>query len=371
MDSYWWLIAFWVDGIGLGQAPSALLGQHQFDRVQRGLHGTILNYTHNHKGDHRIYSQALGQKRDLYVYLPPKYDPKKTYPLAIFLHGAAQDEQFFLQTQVEHFDQAIHQGIMPPCIVAAPDGSAHGRPSLTEPATFFANSKSGLFEDYLMGDVWDFLMQNFPIDKNRESHCIVGASMGGSAAFALAIKHRDRVKVAMGFFPLLNLRYVDCEGRYRTQFDPDCFGYREKMRGFEALGRRRFFTLRFDSLFCPMYGHGQKAVLGMSGINPIELMEGHNLRNGELDLYVAYGGKDEFNVAAQVNSFLYAAKQRGVEVTYDYDPNGKHDLATGTRMMPNALKWAATKVPNFTASPQPLHLSRPTWFLPASRSTPR
>ena len=49
-------------------------------RVNRQLHGRVLDYTANHGQDRRIYSPALCQKRDLYVYLPPCYDPCKQYP---------------------------------------------------------------------------------------------------------------------------------------------------------------------------------------------------------------------------------------------------------------------------------------------------
>jgi S-formylglutathione hydrolase FrmB len=339
------LIAFWMDGIGLGQAPCILPRPLQVEKLNCRLQGQLLDFTHNHGHDRRIWSAALGQRRDLYVYLPPGFDPRKKYPLSIFLHGAGQDEHFFLQTQVERFDKAIAAGLIPPVIVAAPDGSMTGRASVFKLATFWANSRAGNFEDYLMEDVWQFLMHNFPILPDRDAHALVGASMGGSAAFALAIKHRDRIKVALGFHPLLNLRYVDCHGHYRTKFDEECWDLRSQFHGCEALGRRRFFTLRFRDLFTPMFGHGDEALAGMSRINPLELMEQTNLRDGELDLYVAYGGKDEFNVAAQVESFLSRAKERGVTVTVDYHPDGKHDLATGRRMMPQAMKWIAQRVP--------------------------
>jgi S-formylglutathione hydrolase FrmB len=342
---FWWLVTFWVDGVGLGQAPPALLGRHQLARVSRNLSGQLIDFTNNHGADRRIWSSALHQKRSLYVYLPPGFDPNKRYPLAIFLHGAAQDEQFFLQAQVEAFDKAMARGGMPPTIIAAPDGSIRGRATLVEPASFWANSKAGAFEDYLMCDVWNFLMQTFPIRPEREAHALIGASMGGSAAFTHAIKHKDRIKTALAFMPLLNLRYVDCQGRYRTDFDPECFGFRDKMRGFEALGRRRFFVLRFADLFVPMFGRGSQALAGISAINPLEVMERYNLQPGELNLFVGYGGKDEFNIAAQVESFLHAARQRGVEVAVEYDPNGRHDLASGHRLMAGAVKWAADRVP--------------------------
>lgn len=343
---FWWLVTFWVDSVGLGQVPPALLGRHQLVRINRNLTGQLIDLTNNHGEDRRIWSPALNQKRSIYVYLPPNFDPCKRYPVTIFLHGAAQDEQFFMQSQVEGFDRAMASGAMPPTIICAPDGSIHGRATLRDCASFWANSQAGAFEDYLMCDVWNFLFETFPIRPEREYHALIGASMGGSAAFAQAIKHKDRIKTAIGFMPLLNLRYVDCHGKYRTDFDPECFGYRERMRGFEALGRRKFFVLRFTDLFTPMYGRGAQALCGISEINPLELMERTNLQPGELNLFVAYGGKDEFNVAAQVESFLYVAKQRGIEVGVAYDPNGRHDLASGRKLMPNAMKWAAEHVPS-------------------------
>jgi S-formylglutathione hydrolase FrmB len=344
MEPLWWMVALWVDGIGLGQAPPAFLGRHQFERVNRALCGQLIDFTHNHGADRRIWSPALCQRRDLYVYLPPHFDPSRRYPLAMFLHGAGQDEQFFLQAQVHHFDQAIAKGVMPPVIIAAPDGSLYGRSSACGPASFWANSRAGRFEDYLMMDVWNFMMEHFPLRPERELHALVGCSAGGSATFALAIKHRDRVKMAMGFMPLVNLRYVDCHGHYRRPFDPDCVGLRERMHGLEALGRRRLFVLRFDDLFKPLFGRGDQALSGLSRINPLELMQSTNLQPGELDLYIAYGGRDEFNTTAQVESFLYCAHERGIEVAVDYDPDGRHDLASGMRQLPRALRWAADRV---------------------------
>lgn len=55
--------------------------------INSRLQGQVLDFTNNHGADRRIWSPALCQKRDLYVYVPPRYDPKKAYPLFIFLHG--------------------------------------------------------------------------------------------------------------------------------------------------------------------------------------------------------------------------------------------------------------------------------------------
>lgn len=331
------LLGFALAGESAWAADFFLHGE--LDRVNRCLHGQVLDFTHNHGHDRRIWSAALCEKRDLYVYLPPDFDPARKYPLAIFLHGAGLDEQLFLNSMAKDLDRAIMDGKLPPAIVAAPDGSLKGRPSAFKIASFFANSDAGRYEDYLMEDVWNFVFTNFPIRPEREAHSLIGASMGGSAAFTQAIKHKDRIKIAVGFMPALNLRWVDCCDRYETPFDPDCWGWRSKLRPLEVIGRPGIFKIRFHNLYGSMIGHGPDALLKLSRFNPIEVMDQYDLKPGELDLYAAYGGKDEFNIGAQVESFLYRAKERGIKVGVGFDPNGRHNEESARRLLPAALDW--------------------------------
>lgn len=316
-----------------------LLLHGELARVNRCLHGQVLDYTHNHGQDRRIWSAALCAKRDLYVYLPPDFDPAKKYPLAIFLHGASQDEQLFLKSLAKDLDGAILDGKLPPVIVAAPDGSLLGRPSIFLIASFFANTDAGRYEDYLMDDVWNFMFANFPIRPEREAHSLIGASMGGSAAFTQAIKHKDKIKIAVGFMPALNLRWVDCHDRYDAPFDPDCWGWRSHLHPFEVIGRPAGLKIRANKLYHPTIGHGSDALVKLSQFNPIEVMEQYDLKPGELDLYAAYGGKDEFNIMAQVESFLYRAKERGITVGVGFDPEGRHNEESARRLLPAAFEW--------------------------------
>ena len=78
-------------------------------KVNRRLKGKIVDHTSNHGVDRRIWSPALNQKRDLYVYLPPDYDPSCRYPLVIFMHGFGQDEQVLLR-MAPLIDAEICQG---------------------------------------------------------------------------------------------------------------------------------------------------------------------------------------------------------------------------------------------------------------------
>jgi enterochelin esterase-like enzyme len=175
---------------------------HRLDRTNARLHGRVLDFTRNHGADNRIWSQALGQKRDVYVYVPPGFDPHKQYPLILWLHGFAQDEYDFLGDVIGSLDQAVADGRLPPLIIAAPDGSVNGRDCFFSAGSFFLNTEAGAFEDYLMLDVWDFVVGHFPIRPEPEAHAVVGVSMGGGAAFNKAIKYPS----ASGWWPASSRR---------------------------------------------------------------------------------------------------------------------------------------------------------------------
>jgi S-formylglutathione hydrolase FrmB len=311
--------------------------------VNRRIRGKIVDYTANHGADNRIWSRSLFQRRDLYVYLPPGYDCNEQYPVMMLLHGFAQDEQLML-TFAPLIDDAITCGKLPPIIVACPDGSLHGQPCLCSPGSFFLNTKAGDFEDFLTCDVWDFLIKHYPIRCEREAHILAGVSMGGFAAYNLGIRHRDAYGAAIGVFPPLNLRWVDDHGNYRAKFDPHHWGWRRELKSpHEPIARFAggLVTIRIGQLITPLFGDGEEALVGLSRDNPIELIDRTGLHDGELAMYVAYAGHDEFNIDAQVESFLYLCKFRGISVAVGYEPHGHHDIHTATRMLPNIFDWLA------------------------------
>jgi S-formylglutathione hydrolase FrmB len=319
----------------------------QLARANRHLHGQVIDYTCNHGHDHRIYSPALGEKRDLYVYLPPGFDPEQRYPLILYLHGFAQDESSLLRDVVPVVDQAIACGKFPPVVIAAPDGSLQGTDCLFTAGSFFLNSKAGRFEDFLIHDVWNFLMLNYPLCPEPEAHAVVGASMGGGAAFNKAIKYPDLFRVVVGIFPPVNSRWVDCHGRHFADFDPCCWGWRTDFsRPWEVVGRfYGVIRVKMRQVTGPLYGKRNPNTAALvSQENPIEMLDSHDVRPGQLQMYIAYGGRDEFNIDAQVESFLYRARERGLHVAVGYEPQGRHNRATAQRLIPNLLDWLAVRL---------------------------
>ena len=254
--------------------------------------------------------RPCSEKRDLYVYLPPGFDPHKRYPVILWLHGFAQDEQSFLDYVVEPLDQAMACGQLPPAIVAAPDGSLSGRGGITflSAGSFFVNSKAGNFEDYLMADVWDFLFEPLPdpagargprhgrrVDGRRgglpHGHQVPRPRRGGR-------RHLAAAEHALGGLPR----------PLHGQLRPGVLGLAHRLqprpRGRRPLLRRRHHPAASASSTRSTAAATRRRRPQISRDNPIEMLERYDVKPGELEMYVAYGGKDQFNIDAQVESFL-------------------------------------------------------------------
>jgi S-formylglutathione hydrolase FrmB len=316
-------------------------------RVNRQLCGRVIDHTRNTGRDNRIWSEALGEKRDMYVYVPPGFDPCKKYPLMILLHGFNQDEGALIDHVVIPLDRAIARGDLPPMIVAAPDGSVTGLDCFITYGTFFANSREGRFEDYLMQDVIPFVLNNYPVRPEPEARVLAGVSMGGAPAFVNTMRRPDLFKNAVAVLSPLNLRWESCRGRYMDKFDPCCWGWRtDWSRRFEPIGRfYGVITIPQGRFVYPLHGRDNATILReLSAQNPIELLDTLDVKPGQFNFYVGYARYDEFNLDAQAESFLYRAKQKGIEVTVGYDPNGRHNPATALRLLPGVIEWLRPKL---------------------------
>ena len=338
----WLCLVASVVALPSGACANLLPRPFKLDRINRQLAGRVVDHTRNHGRDNRIWSKALGEKRDLYVYLPPGYDPAKKYPFVLLLHGFLSDETLFTDYAVKPIDKAIRCGKLPPCIIAAPDGTVSGLNCVESVGTFFANSNLGCFEDYLIGDVVPFMLANYSIHPQPEARAIVGISMGGAPAFSKTMKYPHLFKNAAGIFPPLNLRWISCRGRHSDKFDPDCWAWREDFsRPYEVLGRfYAVVTFRQRRLVYPLYGRDNATILPrVAAENPIELLDAYDVKPGQFGFYVAYAGRDEFHLDSEAESFLYRAKQKGLEVAVEYDPRGHHNVRTALRLLPGLVDW--------------------------------
>lgn len=310
-------------------ARAQLMNRVDLDRKNRKLAGQIVDYTANHGQDRRIFSPILGKPRDLYVYLPPGYSPSCAYPFILYLHLAYVDEHVFLGSNwIVQLDRMIQRGEFPPVVVACPDGTIEGENRIRSQHSFFINGCGGRFQDHLVDEVLPFLMRCYSIRPEREAHAVVGMSAGGFGALNLAIKRRDLFGAVGTLAGPANLRYFNCDGVYRENFDPATYRWRtdydpNEVAGVSYFGLRR---VRVGRYMTPVFGSGPGVAQRIMQENPADLIFSTGLKPGELAIYLNYPGRDNWNFDAQDESFVWLAAQNGIGVTAQRDPCARHGL---------------------------------------------
>ena len=319
----------------------------KLDRLNSKLRGRVIDFTENHGSDRRLNSPILGRPRDLYVYLPPAYDPLVAYPLAIILHGAHIDEHAFLDTGVlKSLDRMISQGEAPATIIAAPDGTYEGTNRITCSHSLWVNGLGGRFEDHVVAEILPYLMRTFSIRPEREAHALLGISAGGFGAMTIALKHRDVFGTIATVGGPLNVRYDNCQRRYGDDFDPATYRERTEYDPEMIIARYylRLVRRRAKAFFEPVYGTGPAVGTKVARDNPYDVLSKIDLRPGELAIYVNYPARDNYNFDAQDQSFAWLAARRGVAIDLAELPREEHNLGYIQRAEPPAFLWVGRHV---------------------------
>ena len=325
-----------------GAARAQLFDLVSLDHLNGKLAGRVVDRTQNHGCDNRIFSPILGRPRDLYIYLPPNYDPAVAYPLIVFLHGADVDEHDFLDPgDLKAMDRLMATGAVPPAIIAAPDGTYEGRNRLTSTHSLWVNGRGGRFEDHVVAEVVPYVMARYSVRPEREAHGLLGISAGGFGAMSIALKHRDTFGAVATLAGPLNMRYYNCQERYRDDFDPATYRPRTEYDGDQVIAKFYFGFLRrkVKDFIEPVYGDGPDVIGRIAADNPADLLESTHLQPGEIQLYVNYAGRDNYNFDAQALSFAWLANRRGVGVDVVEVPRGRHNLPYIESQEPVGLRW--------------------------------
>jgi enterochelin esterase-like enzyme len=134
-------------------------------------------------------SQVSEHLQGYAVYVPPDYDPARSYPLAVMLHGGSANGNLFLGVvlgnNMNWKDYSIHlwdefePRWSPEWIVVAPDGFGHVM-------------WRWMGEQDLL-DVIDDVQRNYNVDASRV--VLSGLSNGGVGAYNLGMRHAHRFSV--------------------------------------------------------------------------------------------------------------------------------------------------------------------------------
>ncbi len=310
------------------------------------LRGTLVDLSHNHGADNRLYSHVLGEKRDLYVYLPPGYKKSRRYPVLLWLHGYMADERQALYTVLPALDDAIARGTMPPVVAAFPDGSISGDFHYVGVGSWWIDSRRGKFQTYLIKELLPLMESTFSASDRPEDRMIAGWSMGGFGAYNLVLKHPELAYHVAAVSPPLNLRYVGCSGDYFQDFRPNCWRMRSSFTGLDVVGRYfgGLVKVRAWWVIYPVWGRGAGAVSRITAENPLDILLRDRPDLSRHHLLVLYGRRDEMNLDAQIESFLYVAAQLGITVDARAYPDGTHSERFMAEVVSQLLDWLGASV---------------------------
>ncbi|GAB4042841.1 esterase [Spirosoma litoris] len=137
---------------------------------------------------HIYHSDVLNGEREIYVYTPPGYSPKKKYPVLYLVGGSGELASGWALDGRANFiaDNLIAEGKMVPMLIAMPNNQVVHRtdPNHTE-KTF------PLFEEELKKQIIPFVDKTYSTRADRKGRALAGLSMGGRHTQLVGLKNLD------------------------------------------------------------------------------------------------------------------------------------------------------------------------------------
>ena len=139
------------------------------------------------------YSKIIGEKREVYVYTPPRYSKDKKYPVLYLLHGIGCDGSQWISMKADIvLDNMIADGESAPCVVVCPSITPKKNKRTTQaisPENVEAYEK---FDQELTGDLMPFINSHYSVSDKRKDTAVAGLSMGGMESLLVGFSHLNR-----------------------------------------------------------------------------------------------------------------------------------------------------------------------------------
>lgn len=182
-----------------------------------------------------LWSQSLGVRKELVVYLPPSYErePSRRYPVVVMLHGLWGDQWQWVRSDqlATTMDSLVGAGL-PEMIVAMPDGddgwwttwyrlvdmrgcraeplrrrhTPPSDPSSRESAESYCVPWAH-YDDYVARDIVAKVDSTYRTLAHRDQRAVGGLSMGGYGAITLALAYPEVFGAAASHSGVLSLLY--------------------------------------------------------------------------------------------------------------------------------------------------------------------
>ena len=149
------------------------------------------------------------------VYLPPDYDPAKSYPSVYLLAAFAArglkllNDDLWEENIQERLDRLISGGEVRPMIVVMPDASTRYGGS-----QYLNSSATGNYEDHIL-ELIRYIDAKYPTIDDPLSRAVMGHSSGGYGALRLGMHHPDLFGLVAAHAPDLYFEMV-----YQKDFPP-------------------------------------------------------------------------------------------------------------------------------------------------------
>ncbi|MEK6236572.1 MAG: alpha/beta hydrolase-fold protein, partial [Planctomycetales bacterium] len=181
----------------------------------------------------------------------------------------------------------------------------------------------------------------YSIRPEADAHLVVGVSGGGFGAVNMALKHRDYFGSVATLSGAVNLRYSNRNEDVLEDFSPRTYRWGTTYRPLQVVGKFHFglVRIRARTFIRPVFGDNPYVPSRIQRENPADLIFTTDLQPDELNIYLLYGCKDEFNLDAQAQSFAWLARSRGVKVRLKADPNGRHNSAFFQECAKAVWRW--------------------------------
>lgn len=186
---------FLIDGVAVADPNNTLTGaSNQPGYSNLVVHGSgpayydARNVPHGSIARHIYHSGVLNGEREMFVYTPPGYDPKKKYPVLYLLGGSGELASGWTLDGRANFiaDNLLAEGKIVPMIIAMPNNQVIHR---SDPKHLEKTYK--LFEEELRKQIVPFVDAHYSTVKDRKGRAISGLSMGGRHTEAVGFNAID------------------------------------------------------------------------------------------------------------------------------------------------------------------------------------
>jgi S-formylglutathione hydrolase FrmB len=295
------------------------------------------------------WSQALGIRKRILVYLPPSYRsaPPRRYAVAYYLHGHSGSEGDWTRAgQLADVMDSLAARATIEMIVVMPDGddgwwttwNALGDPECSRLHRAGANNEPAAtycvpwpkYDEWVARDLVAHIDSAYRTVPSRERRGIAGLSMGGYGAVALALRYDDVFTAGAShsgvLAPLLGMPFDGRPAASLETLDADSLHARWPAWLQRSLG------LAF----------GWRDIYGWVARDPARLAIRAKARGARLPALRADVGLDD-PLLEQNRAFLREARRIGLDVEYAEHP-GRHDWKYWRAHVGESLAWLSSRI---------------------------